>query len=362
MTAAFVREVSAVSKSASNKSTLPILRNILIEATDAGLYLSATNLKTRLRAFVPGKVEEQGRTTVDIKTLQHLLGQFGKETKTALMLDGDRLFVGDTEGATGRLPVIDAEEMPTMPDFEKWPIVALIEPDVLKDRIERAIPFCSTDEARPILTGVYIQAKADKLTFGAANNYVVCGSDADAVVSVPDANAVVPATSLKLLASLLDTETVAYRKDPNSPNVAFTFANYVLLSRAIDGMYPNYEQVIPVRNADSFTVTLDRKELLKALKIARKGDFVRLVTGPAALAVEVHDGKEALFAKTIPAEIVPTRDEVSGFNPTLLVLALNSASASTVTLYRKSASVNEVVGIDTGDPQYRYAVMPVKLA
>jgi DNA polymerase III subunit beta len=141
MTDAFVREVTAVAKSKSNRSALPILGNILIEATDAGLYLTATNLETRLRAFVPGKVEEAGSTTVDIATLQHLIAQFDKTSKTALLLDGNRLFVGDTKGTTGRLPTIDPQEMPTMPDFEQWPIVALIEPDVLKERLETAIPF-----------------------------------------------------------------------------------------------------------------------------------------------------------------------------------------------------------------------------
>ena len=257
--------------------------------------------------------------------------------------------------------------MPTMPDYESWPIVALLRPDLLKDRLDKAIPFCASDEARPILTSVHIEAKEKGLTFGAANNYVVVGTDLDAVVEAPGVSANVPAVTLKLLASLVADDTVAYRVNSNRPEVAFTFDNYVFISRAIDGMYPNYEQVLPSFSAwdgeaGSYGVTVDRKSLLKALKLSRKDDIVRLVTGPDALAVEIRDGVSALFAKSIPATVNPVRDEVSAFNPTLLTLALNSISASTVTLFRNSPDVNHVLGIDTGDPQFRYAVMPVKVS
>ena len=369
-TADFVREVAAVSKSASTKSTLPILGNILIETTKGGLFLSATNLESRLRAFIPGKVEEAGSTTVDIKTLVHLIGQFDKNSRTdLLLLDDGRLLVTDGgEGTSGRLPTIDPLEMPFMPDYESWPIVALLRPDLLKDRLDKAIPFCASDEARPILTSVHIEAKEKGLTFGAANNYVVVGTDLDAVVEAPGVSANVPAVTLKLLASLVADDTVAYRVNSNRPEVAFTFDNYVFISRAIDGMYPNYEQVLPSFSAwdgeaGSYGVTVDRKSLLKALKLCRKDDIVRLVTGPDALVVQIMDyDKKPLFAKSIPATVNPVRDEVSAFNPTLLTLALNSISATTVTLFRNSPDVNHVLGIDSGDPQFRCAVMPVKVS
>src|ERR1035437_4330885 len=87
LTADLVRELTAVSKAASKRSTLPILGNVLIEATADGITLSATDLTSHLRAFIPGEVTETGSTTVTIAELTHLVGQFEKGSKTGFFLD-----------------------------------------------------------------------------------------------------------------------------------------------------------------------------------------------------------------------------------------------------------------------------------
>ena len=369
MTANLVREVTAVSKAASTRSTLPILGNILIETTDGGLYLSATNLTSRLRAWVPAKVEEAGAITVDIPTLTHLLGQFDKASRTDLFLDGDKLLVGDGgQGTAGRLPTIAADEMPVLVDTSTWPVAAEILGAALSDRLSRAIPFCASDEARPILTGVNIQTAPGKVTFGAANNYVVTGLDA---VSSPDGTETVktvPATALKLLLGLLDAhdlDVVTYRVDEKGVGVSFRLEQYELTISAIDGQYPSYEQVIPVTGKDdSYGITVDRKAFLKALKLARKNDTViHLLTTPETLMVAIPgEAGQPLYSKTFPATVTPAREEKIGFNPALLTLVLNNASGETVNLFRNSESVCSAFGVDTGDPSSRYAVMPVKLS
>ena len=385
MTANLIREIAAVSKAASTRSSLPILHNVLIETTDGGLYVTATNLTSFLRAFVPGKVTEEGRTTVTPADLTHLLSQFGKETKTDLLQDGDYLLVADGEGTSGRLRTIDAEEMPVRVDSSKWPLVAKIDAQALGSMIERAIPFCAHDEARPILTGICVQTSPDKVTFGAADNYCLTELDTDLVAKGKESKTVIPATALKLLVGLLEKteETVVeYRAEGARAN--FSFGTYDLTIACIDGQYPNYESVIPRYSpfdgeTGSYGITVDRKALVKALKLARRGDTViHVVTGPDSVAVIVPgerrtiatpDGAmigraeaEALFAKTLPATILPTRDEKIGFNPEILTRVLNATMAPTITLFRNDADVNHAYGVDTGDPSSRYAVMPVKLA
>jgi DNA polymerase-3 subunit beta len=378
MTANLVREVTAVSKAASQRSVLPILGNVLIETTKGGLFLSATDLTSRLRAFVPGTVETKGSTTVEIQTLVHLLSQFGKTGHVDFLLDGDYLLVADAEGTSGRLPTISAEEMPVRPDSSKWPVVSRFDAKALQDVIERSLPFVAHDEARPILTSIHVHTVpadngAAKATFGAADNYVVSGLDTVEIsIDTVESTANMPSISLKLLASLLGgypSEVVEYRLDGNRAN--FSVGPYDLTVSCIDGMFPNYEQVIPRFSpfdgeTGSYGITVDRKALLKALKLARKNDrTVHLVTGPDSLAVVIPSDSsqgETLFAKTLPATVNPPRDDKAAFNPELLNRVLNAVSATTVTLFRNGESVNLAFGLETGDPSSRYAVMPVRVS
>jgi DNA polymerase-3 subunit beta len=388
MTASLIRELAAVSKAASTRGTLPILYNVLIETTDGGLYLTATDLTSRLRAFVPGKVDEAGSTTVDIKTLTHLLGQCDKagridlsateqasekktsgEYTTTVTIPGV-LDVSDSDGTAGHLATIPADEMPIRLDPSEWPLVAKIDPLVLRDRLDIAIPFCAADEARPILTGVYVQTKPDKVTFGAADNYSLTGLDAPYMGAFTglESNKVVPAGSLKLMLGLLakvdHLDGVEYRVDESGVGVNFSFGPYDLTISAIDGQYPRYEEVIPRFTEDSLGITVGREALLKALKIARPSDpTIRLHVAPNTITVEVMgDGREkVLFSKTLPAVVKPERDEMIGFNPRLLAKLLDNARSDTVTLYRNGDTVYSAYGLDSSDPSVRFAVMPVKL-
>jgi DNA polymerase III sliding clamp (beta) subunit (PCNA family) len=209
------------------------------------------------------------------------------------------------------------------------------------------------------------------------DNYVVSGLDtAEISINTVESVATIPAASLKLLAGLLadySAEAVEYRLDiQNERGVRanFVVGPYDLTVQCIDGQFPKYEEVIPRYSAfdgeiGSYGITVDRKAFLKALKLARKTDFIiHLVTGPDSVAVVIpgdYSRGEPLFAKSLPATILPPRDEKIGFNPELLNRVLNTVSASTVTLFRNGESVASAYGVETGDPASRYAVMPVKL-
>lgn len=369
-TADLVREMAAVSKASSKRSTLPILNNVLIEAETEGLILSATDLTSRLRVFVPGKVTEPGSTTVSITDLLHLLGQFEKDGKTSFVLDGNRLLVADGAGASGSLQIIAADEMPVRLPTEKWDVVARIDATVLSDLIARAVPFCARDQARPILTGVNVSITADKITFGAADNYVVTGLDGPITNGV-ETTVVIPSTALKLLLGTLDKTEASVTLRVKDSFVSFSFNQYETTIAGIDGQYPKYEQVFPRYTPwdgeiGSYGITVDRKALLKALKLARRGDsIIHLVTALDSITVTIPDPNESgkiIFAKSITAIVIPDREDRIGFNPELLVRVLNIITAPTVTLFRNDPSVNVAFGIETGDPTSRYAIMPVKLA
>jgi DNA polymerase III sliding clamp (beta) subunit (PCNA family) len=284
-------------------------------------------------------------------------------------MDANHLVIADGQGTAGTLRIIDPDEMPGRPDTTKWTVMGRMSTRVLADMIVRAIPFCADDMARQILTGVKVRTSADKITFCATDNYVITCLDG-VLYDGAEATVAVPAASLKLLGGLLsDDNDITLRVDGTRFNVAW--GQYDLTIAGIDGQFPNYEQVIPRYSpwdgeAGSYGITVDRKALLKALKLTRKCDpIVHVVTGGESITVKIPDPNdgayETLFAKSLPATVTPAQDVRIGFNPALLTLVLNTIAAPTVTLFRNDPGVLVAFGIDTGDPSSRYAVMPVKL-
>lgn len=363
MTGRLLRELQIASKIIDPRSSLPILGNVLIETTEGGLALSATNLDQRLRVFVPAIVKDQGSTTVSVKTLLHLLGQFDKDGKTDLAMTIGHLDVDDGEGTVGHLPTIGVDEFPSPIDNSKWSLAAVIDSETLRGRLAGVLPFCATDEARPILTGVYVETAPGKMTFAAADNYSVAELSATVGRKSPKTSTILPSVAARGLVDLLARGVADVHYRVGLLLASFEFAQYTLVTRLIDGKYPNYGQVLPTYSSDSYAVTLDRATLLRALGLSQRRDYsVHLEVGPDSLTVKVPDAdSSALFAKTIKAEVSPPRSEVIGVSPTLLTKVLRAIIAPTVTLYRNDPSVTAAIGIDIGTSGYRYCVMPVRL-
>ena len=164
------RGLSVVSRAVSSRSTLPVLANVLLKTEDAGLKLTATNLEIGITYWVPGKIDEDGATTVPAKLLTDLVNSLPAGDKVDLEVGRRR-----HPARQGR-PLPDPHQghrrrgVPGHPDRRR----AADDPH----RPERPAAgpgrdrfAAASDEARPILTGVLARFEGDQLTLAAADNY-----------------------------------------------------------------------------------------------------------------------------------------------------------------------------------------------
>jgi DNA polymerase-3 subunit beta len=253
--------LAAVAASIPTRTTLPVLSNILVEATGEHVAMSGTDLDIAVSVRVPAEVEEEGALTVPAKKLQELAREL-PEHPVRVQAKGDR-FELTCGRASFRLNGLARDEFPTFPtvDFEaSWKVKG----DVLHDLIRQTSFAVSTEESRPILNGVLWQLDGESMRMVATNGHrlarMTAGTEGQ---GMPREDIIVPPKALGQVERLFGpTDEVEVARSENY--LGFRHEGTRVFTRLIEGPYPNYEQVIP-RDNDR-TAVADRNLLLQALR------------------------------------------------------------------------------------------------
>lgn len=279
--------LSIVSRAVSPRSTLPVLANILVATDEGRLRLSATNLELGITCWIGAKIHEEGSTTVPARTFVDLVGTLSdKQVEMALTIRTQTLNLRSGASNTD-LKCIDAQEFPPMPvvDFSQGLQINVTD---LKEMIQQVAFAASTDDARPILTGVLITVDKQRITMAAADGFRL--SVRKALLSSPaphTVSAVVPARALSELARVASDgdQPVTMVIPPGRGQVIFRLRDMELVSQLIEGAFPDYEQIIPRRSETR--AVLSTATFLKACKqaeiFAREGSHIaRINVKPGA--------------------------------------------------------------------------------
>jgi DNA polymerase-3 subunit beta len=358
------RGLSVVSRAVSSRSTLPVLANVLLKTEDAGLKLTATNLEIGITYWVPGKIDEDGATTVPAKLLTDLVNSLPPGDKVELEVTaGDTLHVKAGRFQT-HIKGIDAEEFPAIQTAGERPTTRIAQ-NVLRRALAETAFAAASDEARPILTGVLARFEGDQLTLAAADNYRIAVKTVPILDAVPETSVVIPARALNELARVLadvdDPVEVVLAAGRNQ--VLFHLDGVDLVSRLIDGQFPNYQQVMP--QAHATRAVLDREELLRAVRPAA------LIAHESANIVKLQIGGDGDGGITVSAnaevgdhvgqvEAAVEGDETTiAFNARYLADVLTNVAAEQFAL-ELNGPLSPGVFKPIGDDQYVHVVMPVR--
>lgn len=358
------RGLSVVSRAVSSRSTLPVLANVLLKTEDAGLKLTATNLEIGITYWVPGKIDEDGATTVPAKLLTDLVNSLPGGDKVELEVGaGDTLHVKAGRFQT-HIKGIDADEFPAIQTAGDRPTTRIAQ-NVLRRALAEVAFAAASDEARPILTGVLARFEGDKLTLAAADNYRIAVKTVPILDPVPETSVVIPARALNELARVLadidDPVDVVLAGARNQ--VLFHLDGIDLVSRLIDGQFPNYQQVMPQTHATR--AVIDREELLRAVRPAA------LIAHESANIVKLQIGGDGETGVTVSANaevgdhVGQVEAEVEGdgttiaFNARYLADVLTNVTAEQFAI-ELNGPLSPGVFKPIGDDQYVHVVMPVR--
>ena len=162
------RALGSVARVANSRGTLPILSNVLIKTSNNRLSLSATNLDIAITHYIGAKVTEEGSITVPARLMQDFVGSL-PEGVINLELEDSKLHV-TTDQYKSVVNGIMADDFPVMPAISEgktWTLSG----SVLKKGLQQVVFAASSDETRPVLTGVLLQTNAGKLNMAATDSY-----------------------------------------------------------------------------------------------------------------------------------------------------------------------------------------------
>jgi DNA polymerase III subunit beta len=357
--------LQVVSRAISSRTTLPILNNILIETTSEGIALTATNLEIGIRKIVPAEVLMEGSTTAPARLLTDFVSTLpDQELEMTLDPSSQSLSLRCARFDT-HIKCIEAEEFPPgpRPDEGDRIEVAL---DELVSAIEQTQMAASTDEARPVLTGVLVLVQGGNLTLAATDGHRLAERKLTAVAPADlDASLIVPARALAELSRVLKGEPgkveIIISKARNQ--VFFRAGTSELTSRLIDGKYPNYAQVIPSKSSTKVRVsTSELTQTVRAVSLFARdsANVIRIKAQPDALVLsattnEVGDSKAEMTAN------VEGSDIQIAFNARYVLDALGVMGEDEVELMF-DGPLSPGLLRPPGKEHYLYVIMPVRVA
>lgn len=307
------RGLGVASHAVAGKSTLPVLSNVLLSTDSGRLKIASTNLEIGLNCWIGAKIEEEGAITVPAKLLSDLVGNLPNDMIN-LTLDERTQTVNLRCGRTeANIKGIEADEFPTIPVVQADQPTLSIEPDVFREAINQVAFAAATDDTRPVLTGVLMRIRDKTVTFTATDGFRMSVK----TIELPQAvhspqELIVPVRALSELARIIgDTEhQVEITVTPNGGQVLFHCENVDLVSRLIDGKFPDYERIIPKQY--STRSILDRNTFLQSARQASV--FATSSANIARLTFESGGelGPGRLTLSTSAAEVGDNKSEIEG--------------------------------------------------
>jgi DNA polymerase-3 subunit beta len=354
----------AVAASVPTKTTLPVLANILLEASKDGLRLSGTDLDIAVATTVPASVDQEGAITLPARKLVEIVREL-PSAPIRLVASGEQRVTIECGRSKFKLLGLPREEFPAFPAVKfdgGWRAAA----GDLQKMIGHVAFAASTEESRPILNGVLWELRPEKMRMVATNGHRLARMDVPTPASggAGTADLIVPPKALEQIRRLFSSDDeIEIAKSDN--HLGFRSPTTQVFTRLIEGPYPNYEQVIPRENDKA--ATADKSALTSALRrmsIVASDQTHRIrmgfTSGSCKLSVQTPDLGEAQEEVTVSYDGDPLE---IGFNAAYLLEILKYIPTDEVRMTFKAperAATCEPVGWD--DPaSFLALVMPLRL-
>jgi DNA polymerase-3 subunit beta len=356
------KRLSNIQNIVEKKNTMPILNHFLLDIhTEEGNYIIATDLETAFMEPINVDVSEEGRLCIPAKKLFEIV----KEMEGQITLessDGKWLKVKSGKSLF-RLACLSAEEFPAWPSIEDTEETEM-SAEMLLDVIDRSIYAAGESDARYVLNGLLFHIKPD-------GTYTVIGTDGHRLALLTKETSWSPKEEKKIILSrksIVELKRILNEKSPpvrmaiGKNHMLFSIGNSKLLTRLIEGTYPNYEQVIPANN--SKILTADRNAIIKLLK------RVSIMSKDRSNTVKIDIENGMAIASAIDPDLGEATDEVAvdftgdkmtlAFNAKYILDALNVMTSDNV-LIKLNEPLSPVLLMEDGREDYKYIVMPMRL-
>ena len=348
------------------KNTMPILSNMLFTAEGKGVEIVATDLEIGLRGHYAADVEKPGSVTVSAKKMYEIVRELPDEDIQIRVEEGNWVKI-QSGRSQFKLVGLPKDEYPALPDVAEEGMI-VIEGETLRDMIKKTLYSVGENDARYVLNGLFVHMTQAK---GGLNIRMV-GTDGhrlsmiDRVVDAKhkEESVIIPKKAMMELRRLLeeDAPKAELRLGFSKNHALFKRDGLVMVSKLIDGNYPNYLQVVPAKSTKNITVPKDA--FTHAVK------RVSILSKEKTNAVKLQLEKDRLILSTNNPEVGEATEELGvdykgeaisiGFNSRYLMDVLMAMDRQTIAL-ELSDSLSPCLITEEGDENYKCVVMPMRV-
>lgn len=358
----FLESIQTVQRAVSNKNTLPILSGILIKAESDRLKLVATDLEIGIECYINAEIITGGEIVLPANHLSSIIRELPSktveincnlETRSAEIVCGNSRF--QINGYPG-------DDFPMLPKVEEGTQITLRQ-SLLKEVIEQVKIATSNDETQPFLNGALLRVDGNEFVMASTNSYRLAQRkdvlESDVAYKF---DVILPNKTLDEMARLLDDSVETMVTIQVTMNqILFQMENITVISRLIEGRFPNYEQVIP-KNTTTF-IKIDRKELFQAAK------RVALIATSNSNIIKVNILNSTIILESMNLEIGQAHEELTvsmdgpdieiSFNAAYLMDSLKVINSDEVELCF-GGKLNPFIVKPVSDIDYTYVISPIR--
>lgn len=351
------KALNTVARVANTRGTLPILANVLVTVTNNRLSLAATNLDIAITQYCGAKVAQEGSITVPARLMQDFISSLPSGVISLELID-TKLHI-TTDQYQSVINGVSAEDFPVMPAIEDGSELE-IPSDVLKRSLQQVAFAASNDEARPVLTGVYVHSLDGMLHMAATDSYrlgaktiLKTGAEVDLLIPVSAMQDV-----LRILGDSNEPVKIMY----NDQQVQFRVGDVELVARLIEGKYPPYQNLIPKEFANK--ALIKRVDLVNITKVSslfarESAGSVKISIDEATKQLSIHSIASQVGENTASAEGDITGTGEVTINSRYLLDALHVFTSEDV-VFCFNGKLEPVVIMSPTETDYTHLIMPLK--
>lgn len=351
------KALSTVARVANTRGTLPVLANVLLKTQNNRLSIAATNLDIAITQYCGAKVKEDGSITIPARLMQDFISSLPESIINLELID-NKLHI-TTDQYQSVINGIAAEDFPVMPAIEDGKQFTINGAE-LKRSLQQVVFAASGDEARPVLTGVYVHTHNNKLHIAATDSYRLAAKTITNIKE--DIDLLIPVSAMQDVLRIVHDYDGAVSVTHNDQQVLFKVGDVELVARLIEGKYPDYQKLVP--KSFTYSAKVKRADLINITKVSSL--FARESAG--SVKITIDEDKNTLSIRSIASQVGENTASAEGtitgssevtVNSRYLLDALNAFHGEEIS-FNFNGKLEAVVLSDPGEKDYTHLIMPLK--
>lgn len=351
------KALNSVARIANTRNTLPILGNVLLKTENNRLSVSATNLDIGITHLIGSKISKEGSITVPARLMQDFVSNLPSGV-IDMELEDTKLNISAGKYKS-TINGVSSEDFPVMPDIGDANSIS-IEANLFKKTLQQTVLAASGDEARPVLTGVYLHSHEGNLYMVATDSYRLAEK---LIMPIKDeVNLLIPSGAMQDLLRIIGDSSEKIEIKFDDQQVQFRVGDVELVGRLIEGNYPSYRKLIPEKFETS--ADLKRADFINIAKVSslfarESAGSITVTVDEVAKQISITSVASQLGENTSSADAKISGDGDITLNSRYLLDALGAFEGEDIS-FKFNGKLDPILLTDPKDDSYKHVIMPLK--